>query len=233
MFPSPEVPRSYIPQSLYSPAPFFPNDVCLLFPSSYVPQNLCSLVLMFSRPFLRQSWYSPEEVSLPKDIPQPLCSPVPTVSRLFVPQSICSLKMLPRPYVSQSQCSLELFPSPVVPQRFLCPGVPLCSGVQISPSTDVPHNGFPVSMLLRISPVPVCHTQSRSSLKVFYSSYVPQRCPGVTMFTTSQSRCSPEVFSGPRVLQRYFPVPMFLDLYIHSPDILQTRSFLVFHSLPR
>ena len=47
MFPSPDVPRPYIPQFLYSPAPFFTHQVRPMFPSLCVSQSLCFPVPWF------------------------------------------------------------------------------------------------------------------------------------------------------------------------------------------
>ena len=114
--------------------------------------------------------------------------------------------------VFQAHCSSQIFPSPFVPGWFPSP-----YASQNSPqSLYVPFRAF--------------RTQQCFTVHMF-----PKDAPVVTMFPTPyaiQSRCSPEVFSGPYVLQKYSPVSMFASPYIHSPDVLQTQSFLELFSFP-
>ena len=152
-------PHPYIPQFLYSPTPFFPNEASPMFPGLCVSQSLCFPVPMFSSPFIHQSRYSPQLVSRPycspKIFPSPYvpldllfprpdfpqrCSPVPmshiSVSIPYAPLRYSPVQMFPGPFVPQSRCSPKVFPVPICcPKMFPNPYDPqfLCSPVPMFP----------------------------------------------------------------------------------------------------
>ena len=181
-------PHPYIPQFLYSPTPFFPNEASPMFPGLCVSQSLCFPVPMFSSPFIHQSRYSPQLVSRPycspKIFPSPYvpldllfprpdfpqrCSPVPmshiSVSIPYAPLRYSPVQMFPGPFVPSPDAPLKCFQSLYVPQR--------CSPIPMIPNSFVPQSRCSP----KVFPVPIC------SPKMFPNPYDPQfLCSPVPMF---------------------------------------------------
>ena len=218
---------SYVSQSLCSPtlrsqAPMFPSPFLpqrgmpyILLPSPYVFRCLSSPIPIFPRSGFPSLWsqrYSSAPMLPSSYIPQTFCSTGPvfprTVSSPYVPRRCSPLFMLSSPNVS-----LKLLSSPIVHQWYS--PIPLFPGP--APSPSIPQNGFPAPMLLRIFPVPICPSQTLSFPEVFYSSYVPQRCPN--------SRCSPNPIF-PRIVLPFAMFPKYNSQFLHVPQFHSSKNFL-------
>ena len=116
MFPSPDFPRPYIPQFLYSPAPFFPQEVRPMFPSLFVTsplasQSLCSPAPLFPSLDIAHKWFPVP--MLPKNVPRLLdiLFPRPDLPQNCL-QSQFNPKIFPRPCFPPSSSPAPMFHSP-------------------------------------------------------------------------------------------------------------------------